>query len=129
MKLVSFCFNCAINAAGCILSMLTTYSKPDYVADIMSVLFFVLIIALLFLKCTSAPLVLSLATEIKLDLNSGMCNTLSKVIVLLCSLTLVGSLTLPFSTTLNASSSSVVSPGDSCSNRIYDMKSNRSAKQ
>ena len=109
--------------------MLTTYSKPDYVADIMSVLFFVLIIALLFLKCTSAPLVLSLATEIKLDLNSGMCNTLSKVIVLLCSLTLVGSLTLPFSTTLNASSSSVVSPGGSCSNRIYDMKSNRSAKQ
>ena len=52
--------------------MLTTYSKPDHIADIISVPFFVLITALLFLKCTSAFLVLSLATEIKLNLNPGV---------------------------------------------------------
>ena len=54
--------------------MLTIYSEPDHIADIISVLFFVLITALLFLKCASAPLVLSLVTEIKLDLNSGVYN-------------------------------------------------------
>ena len=128
-KLVGFCFDYAINAVGCILSMLTTYSKPDCVADIISVPFFVLITALLFLKCISAPLVLSLATEIKLDLNPGMYNTLLKVIVLLCPLIFVWSSTLPFPTILNVSPSSVVSPGDGCSNGVYDVKSDRSAKQ
>ena len=124
-KLVSFCFDCTINAVGCILSMLTTYSKPDCIADIISVPFFVLITALLFLKFTSAPLVLGLATEIKLDLNPGVYNMLSKVIILLCPLIFVWSLILPFPTTLNISPSLVVSLGNSCSNGVYDVKSDR----
>jgi len=45
--------------------MLTTYSKPDHVADIISVPFFVLITALLFLKCASALFVM----DIKWDYN------------------------------------------------------------
>jgi len=40
--------------------MSTTYSKPDRVADIISVPFFVLITALLFLKCASAPFVMDI---------------------------------------------------------------------
>ena len=58
-----------------------------------------------------------------------MYNALLKVIILLCLLIFVWSLILLFSIILNVSSSLAVSLGNGCSNRVYDVKSNRSAKQ
>jgi len=72
----------------------------------------VLMIALLSLKCASAPLVLNLAIGIKLDLNPDVYKMLSKVIVLLSPLIFVWSLILPFPAMLNISSFSVVDSGD-----------------